>query len=157
VLSDPASSATQGFLQLTSALVSRANPLLQQRILDSAHDANLLLRWCEVGATLCQTALTELVTTTGQTGDLWLDTLDNGSGPMACAQLLACAPDSAASRSLSDAINGDTRLQRDVVVALAQLCSAIAEHLARATCGNVNQVLHGVAESLGRSPRTGQS
>jgi hypothetical protein len=139
---------TQGFLHLTSAVVFGADPMLQHRLLESAHDAKVLSWWCDVGAIVCQTALTELVSATGQTGEMWLKALDNGSGPMACAQLLACAPDSAATRSLSAAIRRDARLQSEVVVALAQLCGALAEHLAQANGVDLRQVLHSVAESL---------
>jgi hypothetical protein len=148
VLSEPPSRATQGFLQLTSAVVFGTDPMLQHRMLERAFDAKVLSSWCDVGATLCQTALTELVTATGQTGEMWLKSLDNGSGPMACAQLLACAPDSPASRSLSAAIRRDALLQSEVVIALAELCGQLVEHLANANHVDVRQVLHGVAETF---------
>jgi hypothetical protein len=97
---------------------------------------------------MCQLQLSELVAISGRSGEEWLKALDNGRGPMACAQLLACAPDSDGSQSLRAAIDRDSQLQSEVVMALAELCGALAERLAGAADLTVEQVFHTVIRAV---------
>jgi hypothetical protein len=150
----PGAEAAQGFARLTATVVFRSDVWLQHRMLDSAREAGVLPSWCQAGARICRVELIELIAATGRSGQSWLEDLDTGSGPMACAQLMACAPDSIGAEQLTAAIGRDPQLQYEVVLALAELSAALAHPLASAHRLPVDEVLHAVIENIDNSNST---